>query len=418
MPTGGSSYAHGMTDHLTEAAVLAPRITDLRHRLHRWPELGNDLPRTQAAVLAALEGLGLEVTRGVASTSVTAVLRGRAGSDAAASGRPVVLLRGDMDGLPIHEETGLPFASERDGHMHGCGHDVHTATLVGAAHLLHAHRDELPGDVVFMFQPGEEVLTGARAMLAEGVLEAAGRKVDRAFGLHVLSSVLPSGRWATRPGTLMAGADTLYLDIVGTGGHGSTPSLANDPVPVMAEVILAVQTMVAKKFPASDPVVVNVGVANAGGAANVIPERCHLEMSVRSFSPGAREKVERLLVALVEGVCAAHGCRAEVEYRQGVGPTVNDPDAAAFVARVVGGLVGERYADMPDPLAGSEDFSAVLEQVPGAFVFYSGVPAGRDLADTTYNHSATAWFDDAVIGEAMAVYAALAHEALLELATG
>ena len=176
--------------------------------------------------------------------------------------------------------------------------------------------------------------------------------------------------------------------------------------------------MVAKKFPASDPVVVNVGVANAGGAANVIPERCHLEMSVRSFSPGAREKVERLLVALVEGVCAAHGCRAEVEYRQGVGPTVNDPDAAAFVARVVGGVVGERYADMPDPLAGSEDFSAVLEQVPGAFVFYSGVPAGRDLADTTYNHSATAWFDDAVIGEAMAVYAALAHEALLELATG
>ncbi|MBB1502017.1 M20/M25/M40 family metallo-hydrolase [Propioniciclava sp. MC1683] len=144
-----------MTDYLTEAAVLAPRITDLRHRLHRWPELGNDLPRTQAAVLAALEGLDLEVTRGVASTSVTAVLRGRAGSDAAASGRPVVLLRGDMDGLPIHEETGLPFASERDGHMHGCGHDVHTATLVGAAHLLHAHRDELPGDVVFMFQPGE-----------------------------------------------------------------------------------------------------------------------------------------------------------------------------------------------------------------------------------------------------------------------
>lgn len=407
-----------MTRYLTQAEALAPEITELRHRLHRWPELGNDLPRTQAAVLEALQGLDLEITRGRASTSVVAVLRGGAGADSAASDRPVVLLRGDMDGLPIPEQTGMEFGSEREGLMHGCGHDVHTATLVGAAKMLAARRDELPGDVVFMFQPGEEILAGAKAMLEEGVLEAAGRPVDRAYGLHVLSSVLPSGTWATRPGTLMAGADTLVLDIVGTGGHGSTPSLANDPVPVMAEVILAVQTMVAKKFAAVDPVIVNVGVANAGGASNVIPERCHLEMSVRSFSAGAREKVERLLVALVEGICAAHGCRAEVEYVKGVGPTVNDPDATAFVGRVLTGLVGERFSVMEQPLAGSEDFSEVLARVPGAFIFYSGVPAGRDLADTTYNHSATAWFDDAVIGEAMAVYATLAHEALEELARG
>lgn len=214
----------------------------------------------------------------------------------------------------------------------------------------------------------------------------------------------------------MAGADGVFVDIIGTGGHGSTPSLANDPVPVMAEVILAIQTMVAKKFPASDPVIVNVGVANAGGAANVIPEKCHLEMSVRSFSVAARAKVEKLLVALIEGVCAAHGCRAEIEYMKGVGPTVNDADAADFVGRVLTGLVGERFSVMEQPLAGSEDFSEVLARVPGAFVLYSGVPAGRDLADTTFNHSATAWFDDAVIGEAMAVYATLAHEALLELA--
>ena len=408
-----------MTDYRADAAALAPEITDLRHRLHGWPEVGNDLPRTQEAVLEALAGLDLEVTTGRGSTSVTAVLRGLAGgagSDAAASGRPVVLLRGDMDGLPLQEETGLEFSSERDGFMHGCGHDVHTATLVGAARLLHARRDELPGDVVFMFQPGEEILAGARVMLEEGVLEAAGRPVDRAFGLHVLSSVLPSGTWATRPGTLMAAADIVSVDIIGTGGHGSTPSLANDPVPVMAEVILAVQTLVAKKFPPSDPVIINVGVATAGNACNVIPERCHLEMSVRSFSVGARAKVERLLRELVDGVCAAHGCRAEFDYAHGVPPTVNDPDAVALVGRVVGDLVGDRFSLMDQPLYGSEDFSEVLARVPGAFVLYSGVPAGRDLADTTYNHSATAVFDDAVIGEAMAVYASLAHEALLELA--
>lgn len=409
-----------MTDLSTEVAPILPEVAALRHALHRWPELGDDLPRTQAAVLDALAGLDLEVTTGTASTSVTAVLRGRGGDrgGAGASERPVVLLRGDMDGLPLQEETQVPYASERAGHMHACGHDVHTATLVGAAKVLHARRDSLPGDVVFMFQPGEETLSGAKIMLAEGVLDAAGRRADRAYGLHVLSSMLPSGVWATRPGTLMAAADLVLVDIVGTGGHGSTPSMANDPVPVMAEVILAIQTLVAKKFPAADPVVVNVGVASAGGAANVIPERCHLELSVRSFSSGARSKVQELLVALIEGISAAHGCRAEIDYRLGVSPTVNDPDAVGLVERVVGGLVGERFTIMDQPLSGSEDFSEVLAQVPGAFVFYSGVPAGRDLADTTYNHSATAEFDDAVLGEAVAVYVALAEAALEELVTG
>ena len=402
-----------MPDYLAEAAALAAEITELRHRLHRWPELGDDLPRTQEAVLESLDGLGLEVTLGEATTSITAVLRGGA---APSEERPVVLLRGDMDGLPVQEETGMPFASERDGHMHACGHDVHTATLVGAAKLLRAHAHELPGDVVFMFQPGEEVLTGARAMLAEGVLTAAGRPADRAFGLHVLSANLAPGTWTSRPGTLMAASDLVLVDIIGRGGHGSAPFLANDPVPVMAEVILAIQTMIAKRFSASDPVIVNVGVANAGNANNVIPERCHLEMSVRSFSTGARERVQTVLTDLVEGIASAHGCRAEVTWVGGVPPTVNDPDAVDFVGRVLGSLVGERYSVLPEPLGGSEDFSEVLLRVPGAFIFYSGVPQGGDAAESAYNHSATAWFDDAPIAEAMAAYAALAHEALVELA--
>ena len=402
-----------MPDYLAEAADIADEITELRHRLHRWPELGDDLPRTQAAVLQSLEGLDLEITLGRATTSVTAVLRG----GATASGtRPVVLLRGDMDGLPVQEETGMPFASERAGHMHACGHDLHTSTLVGAAKLLHAHAHELPGDVVFMFQPGEEVLTGANAMLAEGVLEAAGRPADRAFGLHVMSANYAPGTWTTRPGTLMAASDLVVVDIIGRGGHGSAPFMANDPVPVMAEVILAIQTMIAKKFSAADPVIVNVGVANAGHANNVIPERCHLEMSVRSFSKGARDRVQTLLTQLVEGIASAHGCRAEVTWVGGVPPTVNDPQVVDFVGRVLGSLVGERYSVLAEPVGGSEDFSHVLDRVPGAFIFYSGVPEGRDAATSTYNHSATAWFDDAPIAEAMAVYATLAHETLVELA--
>ncbi|MDO5534067.1 MAG: M20 family metallopeptidase [Propionibacteriaceae bacterium] len=403
-----------MPDYLAEAADHLADISALRHALHRWPETGDDLPRTQAAVLDALAGLDLEVTTGTDTSSVVAVLRGgAAGPDGR---RPVVLLRGDMDGLPVPEETGMDFASERDGFMHACGHDLHTSTLVGAARLLHAHRAELPGDVVFMFQPGEETLTGANLMLAEGVLDAAGRAVDRAFGLHAFSGKFPPGTWTTRPGTLMAASDLVTVDIVGQGGHGSTPSLANDPVPVMAEVILGVQTIIAKKFSPFDPVIVNVGVATAGQASNVIPERCHLEMSVRTFSPEARERAEGVLTTLIEGIAAAHGCQADITYRRGVSPTVNDAAITDVVARVLGDLVGERFSIMDEPLGGSEDFSEVLARVPGCFVFYSAVPDGVDADTAPLNHSGQAWFDDAPLAEAMAVYAALAHDSLAELA--
>ncbi|QIK73971.1 amidohydrolase [Propioniciclava coleopterorum] len=402
-----------MRDYTADARELHTEITELRHRLHSHPETGNDVPWTQSVVLDALAGLDLEVTKGTGSTSVTAVLRGGAAPDGE---RPIVLLRADMDGLPVQEETGWEHASQRAGFMHGCGHDVHTSSLVGAARLLHARRDELPGDVVFMFQPGEELLTGAPIMIAEGVLDAAGRRADRAFGMHVFSSIFPAGTWSTRPGPIMAASDSLTVDLVGKGGHGSAPHLANDPVPVMAEVISAIQTVIAKKFAATDPVIINVGVASAGEARNVIPERCHLDMSIRTFSDGARDRIEQVLPALVEGIASAHGVRAEMVYARGVGPTVCDPEQAAFAERVIRGVVGDRYFELESPLGGSEDFSEVLNLVPGAFIAYSGVPAGTDLADTTYNHSATAFFDDAVLPEAMAVYATLAHEALDELA--
>lgn len=403
-----------MPDYVADAQSLRESVADLRHRLHQHPETGNELPRTQEMVLAELAGMDLEVRTGHGSTSVTAVLRG--GAVPARAHRPIVLLRADMDGLPVHEETGWEFRSRRDGFMHACGHDVHTAALVGAARLLHERREELPGDVVFMFQPGEEILTGAPIMIAEGVLDAAGRRADRAFGMHVFSSVFPSRTWSTRPGAIMAASDSLFVDLVGTGGHASAPHLANDPVPVMAEVISAVQTLIAKKFPATDPVIINVGVVRAGEARNVIPERCHLEMSIRTFSAVARERVAVLLPEMVSGIASAHGVRSELRFERGVGPTVCDPDAAAFAERVIRSVVGDRYEELESPLGGSEDFSEVLNLVPGAFIAYSGVPEGTALGDTTYNHSATAFYDDAVLPEAMAVYATLAHESLRELA--
>ncbi|WP_086673118.1 peptide-methionine (S)-S-oxide reductase MsrA [Streptomyces albovinaceus] len=234
---------------LHDAHALAPDLTALRHALHREPELGLDLPRTQAKVLAALEGLGLEITLGTALSSVTAVLRG---------GRPgpAVLLRGDMDALPVQEETGLPYASVLDGRMHACGHDLHTTGLVGAARLLAARREELAGDVVFMFQPGEEGQGGAKIMIDEGVLDAAGERVVAAYALHVVSTGAPTGFAATRPGPMLAASDAVHVTVHGRGGHGSSPHSATDPVPAMCAMVTALQTLVTREIDIFDPAVV------------------------------------------------------------------------------------------------------------------------------------------------------------------
>lgn len=405
-----------MPDFLSEAAAIQDEITSLRHRLHEHPEIGLELPWTQGQVIEALEGLPLEITKGTQSTSLNVVLRGGA-APADIADRPVVLLRADMDGLPVPEETGMPFSSKIEGRMHACGHDIHTATLVGAAKLLSAHRDELPGDVVFMFQTAEELLCGARAQIADGVLDAAGKRADRAYGLHVMSATIEPGVFTTAPGTVMAASDRLEVDIIGKGGHGSAPHLANDPVPVMAEVILALQTMIARKFNAFDPVVVTVGVANAGGAANIIPEKCHIECNIRTFSVEHREKMHQVIQQLVSGICEAHGMTAEMNLVKSVGPTLNDPEQTAFATDIITRLFGaDRFTPLEVPYAGSEDFSEVLAEVPGCFVFYSGVPHGKDLADCTFNHSATAWFDDYVIPDATALYATLAWDALKDVA--
>jgi hippurate hydrolase len=401
----------------SDVAEIEQDVVELRHRLHRRPEIGLELPETQRAVLDALADLPLEVSTGATCSSVTAVLRGTGAAAATGAGipRPTVLLRGDMDALPVQEATGAEFTSTVDGAMHACGHDLHTAMLVGAARLLSAHRSALAGDVVFMFQPGEEGWDGAGRMLAEGVLDAAGTRAQRAYGVHVMAGKLPQHQFTTRPGTLMAASDELKVTVRGAGGHGSAPHRAKDPVTVAAELLTALQTMVTRQFDIFDPVVITVGSFHAGTRRNIIPEEAVFEATVRSFSPAARERVRAASVRLCETIAAAHGLTADVKYTTEYPVTVNDAAQAAFVTGVVADVFGEsRFTAMPVPDPGAEDFSRVLEQVPGCYLFLGACPDG-DYDTAEDNHSPRAVFDDAVLTDGSLLHAHLAVRALRDL---
>jgi amidohydrolase len=395
-----------MTGLHEDAAELAGDLRELRRALHREPEIGLDLPRTQEKVLAALDGLPLEVITGRGLSSVTAVLRG---------GRPgpVVLLRGDMDALPVTERTGEPFSSTVDGVMHACGHDLHTTMLAGAARLLSARQADLPGTVVFMFQPGEEGEHGARIMIEEGVLDAAGPRPVAAYAMHVSSSLLPAGMFAGRPGPMLAAADQLEVTVRGRGGHASRPSAAADPIPVACEIVTALQTLVTRKFDVFDPVVITVGSFHAGTADNVIPDTATLEATIRTFSPEARALAMDATVRLIREIATAHGLSADAEFVAGYPVTVNNAAELEFARRVIGETLGTgRFLLAPNPLTGAEDFSYVLEQVPGAFVMLGALPPGADPGTAPFNHAADARFDDSVLPDGAATYAELAMRRL------
>lgn len=393
-------------------SIVADAVA-LRRELHRHPELGTQLPRTQAAVLHALSGTpGLELSTGKGLDSVTAVLRGAAPLPAGRV-RPVVLLRGDMDALPVQEATGVPYASEEDGRMHACGHDLHTSGLVGALRYLAARRDELVADVVGMFQPAEESDGGARPMIAEGLLTAAGRRVDAAYALHVQSSQLPHGVFASRPGTHSASCDDLIVTVIGSGGHGSAPHRAQDPVPVAAEMVLALQTLVTRRFDAlREPVVATVGSITAGTAANIIPDTARVAITLRSFSAQARSRLLPAVRDMVTHVAAAHGMQVRLEVDCDYPVTVNDPEHVDVVRSVVTELFGpDAYQESPEPGAGSEDFSFVLQEVPGAYLDLGAAPPDVDPATAPSGHSPLAVFDDAVLARSIRLLAELALRA-------
>ncbi|MET4538408.1 amidohydrolase [Arthrobacter bambusae] len=407
---------------IADAHELKDDIVRLRHRLHQEPEIGLHLPRTQEKVLEALDGLPYEITLGQDTTSITAVLRGTA-SDAKVrpeiygAGRPVVLLRGDMDGLPVQEATGVDYSSRIDGAMHACGHDLHTAMLTGAATLLAERRHQLAGDVVLMFQPGEEGFDGAGVMLREGVLDAAGRRPDAAYGLHVMSSMEPNGRLFTKPGILLSASDGLVVTVLGAGGHGSAPHLAKDPVLAVSEMVTALQVMITRQFNMFDPVVLSVGLLQAGTKRNVIPDSAHFEATIRTFSESSREKIMTTAPRLLEGIAAAHGLEVVVDYRPEYPMTVTDGAETEIAEQVISELFDEpRYARLAQPMSGSEDFSRILAEVPGSFICLSAADPDTDHRTAAFNHSPLATFDDNVLADGTALYTELALNRIAQLA--
>ena len=387
------------------AHAIAPDLVALRRELHQIPELGLHLPLTQARVLEALSGLDLEMHQGSGLSSVVAVLRG---GGAPAGQGPVVLLRGDMDGLPVTEEVDVHYRSRHEGQMHACGHDLHVAALVGAARVLTELREELAGDVVLMFQPAEEGPGGAAPMIEEGLLDVAGRPVDAAYALHVMSSEHPLGQWVSRPRELMSAVDRVKIRVVGAGGHGSQPHRALDPVPVLCEVVLALQTMVTRTFDPMDTIVLTVGANRGGTADNIIPDDADLAATLRTFSPRTRETALTAIRRVAEGVTAAHGMTAEVGFDEGYPATVNDDVEYEAGRQSAVDLFGpERFTERPEPEMGSEDMSFVMERVPGAYFFLGACP-DDDPASAPDNHSPRAAFDDTVLADGAAWLAEVA----------
>jgi amidohydrolase len=382
---------------LDDATSILDDTITLRRRIHRHPELGLTLPRTQAAVLEALDGLPLDVRTGRNTTSVVARLTG-------ARPGPTILLRADMDALPMPEETGLPFASEVAGAMHACGHDAHTAMLVGAARLLARRRDSLEGAVLFMFQPGEEGYHGARLMIEEGLLEGAAPPTA-AFALHVTHR-LTAGAIAARPGPAMASGDTLQIVVRGKGGHASAPHDCLDPIPIACEIVQAFQTLVTRRVHVFDPAVVTVTKIEAGTTRNVIPDTASLLGTIRTVSAATRERVLDGVRKVAEGIAAAHGAVAEVELIRGYPVTVNDADFTGFVLDTARELLGpEATHTMDHPIMASEDFSYVLERLPGAIANLSTRP---DSSPAFPNHSPRMLVNESALAAGVAMHVAVA----------
>jgi amidohydrolase len=389
---------------LEEAGAQLADAVDLRRRIHERPELGNDLPVTQAAILDALDGLPLTITLGTSTSGVIAVLDGDEPG-------PTVLMRGDMDALPMPEDTDLEFKSTVEGAMHACGHDSHVAMLAGAAKLLVARRAHLAGRVAFMFQPGEEGDDGAKHMLDDGLLataSAGAEPVTMAFAIHQSPS-MPSGVIASKGSSLMASADSFRIVVRGRGGHASMPHQASDPIPIACEMVGAFQAMVTRRVDVFDPAVVTVARIQAGTTSNVIPETAELLGTVRTVSEKARDAVLADIEQVARGLASAHGATAEISVVRGYPVTVNDDDAARFALDTAAALLGERSAfEMPNPVMGAEDWSYVLQQVPGAMAFLGTRPKGVKPHETAPNHSNRMVLDEDAMAVGIATYAGVA----------
>jgi amidohydrolase len=390
-----------MTDSsllLSDARGGLPPLQMLRRRLHEHPEIGLDLPVTRQTLLGALEGLGFEIVEGSRTSSIVATARGRGPG-------PAVVLHADMDALPVLEDEAASPRSQVDGRMHACGHDLHSAALVGAARLIAARTEEFDGRVVFVWQPGEEGYDGMQVMLDEGLMEQIGPDPIATYGLHVLADTFPHGVFTGKAGVSHATSGTFEITVRGTGGHAAFPHAANDPIPAAAEIVLALQVQLTRTIDIFDPVVLTVASFHAGDAANVIPETATLSGTVRAFSSESAMLLPPLIEAVATGVAAAHGVEATIVYHEGYPVVVNDEAEVLVLRSSVTDLLGEhRFTELASPIPAGDDYGRLLERIPGAFFLVgAGLPDRNGRLHP--NHSAGASFDDGVLADASAVLA-------------
>ena len=408
MEVGAKGPAGPAADVILRAARSQDqRMRALRRRLHEYPETGLILPRTRDSIVAEIGDLGIDVELGTSVTSVVAVIRG-------AGDGPTVVLRADMDALPISESATASPRSLLPARMHACGHDLHSAMLAGVARVLAGLRAAFTGSVALIWQPGEEGHDGMRAMLDEGLLDLLGPRVVASYGLHTMSDTLPPGVFSGKPGVSHASSAMFEITVTGAGGHAAFPHAARDPVPAAAEIVLALQASVSRTINIFDPAVITVAAIQAGGPANVIPDQVVMSGTARAFSPDTARRLPELVNTVARGVAAAHGLDARVDYRTGYPPVVNDAAEVAVLRAAVEDTLGpRRFVPLSAPIPAGDDYARLLERVPGAFFL---VGAGlQENGNLHPNHSAGARFDEAVLADGAAV---LSVAALRRLHTG
>ena len=387
-------------DFLAEAKSLFEYTQKMRRDFHEHPELGYQEVRTAGIVAKEIEALGLEYQTGVAKTGVVAILEG------ARSG-PVLLLRADMDALPIIEETGAEYASKNLGVMHACGHDGHTAILLTVAKMLTAYRGQLAGTVKFVFQPAEEGMNGAEVMVNEGVLE--NPKVDYAIASHVWNDK-PLKWFGVTEGPVMAGAEKFRVVIKGKGGHGAAPHQTIDPIFAASQIITTLQSIVSRNVPPLESAVVSVGRIQGGSAFNIIPPEVELQGTIRTFRKEVREKVLKRFHEIVEGIAESLECQVDIELIALTPAVSNSPELAKLVQETVVQLFPDASLGLNDVSMGSEDMAYIMEKVPGFYIFVGSADTERGL-DAAHHHPKFD-FDETALTEAAALIATITAKIL------
>ena len=385
-----------------ECKELQEYIVGLRRDLHQIPEVGKELPETSAYVAAELDKIGIPYVRSEKDSGILAVIQG---------GKPgkTICLRADMDALPITEATGLPFASRHEGCMHACGHDTHTAMLLGAGKVLWAHKDELAGTVRLMFQTAEEQSRGAEVMIENGGVEGA----DAVFGTHIgtiLDKTIPAGTFIVPSGCCMAAFDKFFIKIHGKGCHGSTPEKGIDPVNIAAHIVLALQAITTRELNATRPLVLTIGKIQGGSQYNVIPDEVVIEGTIRTLEEEVRQFTAKRIGEIAEATAAVFGGTVDYEMVWGAPPVINDDAMAAMAAKAAKAVLGEDkvITKLPAPNMGGEDFAYYLQKLPGAFMFLSS--SNPEKGTDVSHHNPKFDVDEDVLWEGAAVFTAIVEE--------